>query len=195
MYGCGFKNVTDDVYVELLSCVITSETAYLSLGYRPPKFTSLILSKCGIGLLSLNLSHSYQAVADNECLYVISERCPNLQYLDISVNIHIYNRNLIDDTWGQVTDEAIIKLSENCTKLKEIHLHRHTFLTQLSIDALLTNCPQIEEIDTYFTAIPRDVYFQAKREELKRIGRYVRLLEQPLEKHLIYNMLPPEEDW
>jgi hypothetical protein len=51
-----------------------------------------ILSVCSSLFITLDMSDSYKLPADNACINLISSRCPNLEYLNVSLDNAMFKR-------------------------------------------------------------------------------------------------------
>ena len=136
-----------------------------------------LLANCSSLLTKINLSNTYRLQVNDACIDIISNHCPYLQHLDVSLNSNCYFRSF-EHEWGQLTDNSIISLSEKCCHLETISLIGNPKLTNTIVDALLLNCLKIKDIDLMLTGIENS-YLGIKRKELKQINRYVIIVNHP----------------
>lgn len=140
-----------------ISLVDTANIA-LILGFFAHPFVSM--------LTYVNLSQSNQNGTDisDECVAAISNCCPLLETLDISVRC--------TSKEGIVTDDAITYLAVSCRSLFKVSFYQQRKITLVSFEALLANCICIMNLDFTRTGMSSD-YMYARCLELKAEGRVV----------------------
>lgn len=74
---------------------------------------------------------------------------------------------------GVVTDAAIVFLAEHCPHLQKLSICDHRAITPVAIDALLTHCHGITDINVYGTAVGEE-YLRSRSITLAAEGRVVR---------------------
>jgi hypothetical protein len=99
-----------DIIANIISPTVT-ESLLLTCSCFPQGQISVlkILRQCGPNLLDLQISSGHEYYINNECIYEIANRCPNLQTLDlVAVN-----------SFRGISEDAKNVLFQKCSQLKK----------------------------------------------------------------------------